>query len=72
MRLSQAICAGSHWLTHLEAGNTPIPTYPCIQVSDLQQNSDTQRTLTLQEHGRYLAHFTIIQFEQSAFELSQS
>lgn len=30
VRLSQAICAGSHWLTHLGPGNTPIPTYPCI------------------------------------------
>lgn len=24
--------AGSHWLTHLGPGNTPIPTYPWIQL----------------------------------------
>lgn len=43
-RLSQAICAGSHWLTHLGPGNTPIPTFPCIHYSicDLPPYCDSQ------------------------------
>lgn len=32
MCLSQAMFAGSHWLTHLGPGNTPVPTYPWIQL----------------------------------------
>lgn len=41
--------AGSHWLTHLGPGNTPIPTYPWIQLKwhkTVTVSDDSQRRVT--------------------------
>lgn len=69
-RLSQAICAGSHWLTHLGPGNTPIPTYPCIQLewpaTKRWQSEGIQFVKTCTECAKYSGHLPNV-IAQSTF-----